>query len=518
MTNSKKYNILWADDEIDLLKPHILFLENKGYQVTPVLSGLEAIEAVKVQQYDLLFLDENMPGLTGLDTLQRIKEFNPSIPIVMVTKSEEENLMEQAIGEKIADYLIKPVNPSQLLLCLKKVLEKNSLITETKTTNYRQEFSRISMAMNDISSLEEWKSIYQRLAYWEIELEEGDPHISELLEMQKTEANNLFARFICREYEGWFSADEEDKPLMSHNLMQNKVLPLLNEGEKVFFIVIDNFRFDQWVSIKPMLSELFTIEEDLYSTILPTDTQYARNAIFAGLTPLEIKTRYPEYWVEDEDERSRNAFEEDLLNKFFERRRKAYKVSYNKVYETSFGQKLLSNIRNLSAYDLNVIVLNFVDMLSHTRTESRMIRELAGSEAAYRSLTKSWFKHSITYNLFKEISEMGYRIVLTTDHGSIRVKTPVKVVGEKNITTNLRYKMGRSLSYNEKEVYEVSSPEAIGLPKQNITDKYIFTMEQDFFAYPNNFNHYVQYYKNSFQHGGVSLEEMLVPIITMKIK
>ena len=518
MSTSKVYQILWADDEIDLLKPHILFLKNKGYEVTPVLSGNEAIDAVQAEHFDLIFLDEHMPGLTGLDTLQRIKELRPFVPVIMVTKSEEEELMNQAIGGKITDYLIKPVNPSQLLLSLKKHLHQSDIISEATTMNYRQEFAQISMQLSDRLSLDEWKELYRRLVHWELELEQGDAQMRELLEMQKAEAGRLFSRFIMRHYEGWIR-EPEGRPTLSPDLFKKQVFPLLDAGEKVFFILIDNFRYDQWESVKAMLSEFYTFdEEQLYLSILPTATQYARNAIFSGLMPLDIAKMFPELWVDEESEEGKNLNEEPMIQTLLQRYRKNYSFSYNKVYEPRFGEKLLSNLNSLKQYPLNVIVLNFVDMLSHARTESKMIRELANTEAAYRSLTKSWFRHSTTYNLFKQIAEMGYRVVLTTDHGTIRVKDPVKIIGDKNTNTNLRYKVGKTLSYNPKEVYEVTVPAKVGLPQTKLSDKYVFCYNDDFFAYPNNYNYYVQYYRDTFQHGGISLEEMLVPLITMSPK
>lgn len=511
-----KYNILWADDEIDMLKPHVMFLQEKGFAVDTVVSGQDALDAITQKTYDLVLLDEQMPGITGLETLQGIKAQLPHMPIVMITKSEEEDLMNQALGSKISDYLIKPVNPNQLLLCLKKNLQQNNFISDVVTKGYQKDFSKIGIQMSDTIDLDGWKDLYKKLVYWELQLEGEANAMSELLDAQKMEAGRLFGKYICRNYENWINSEE--RPTMSPDLFKKHVFPLIDSGEKVFFILIDNFRFDQWESVKGMVQEFYTTQEDMYLSILPTATQYARNSIFSGLMPLDISKMFPDLWVDEESEEGKNLNEEPMIKTLLDRYRKKYSFSYNKVYETKFGERFLSNLSDLKNNDLNVVVLNFVDMLSHARTESKMIRELAVNEAAYRSITNSWFKHSTTYNLFKKIAEMGYKVILTTDHGTIRVKNPVKIVGDRNTNTNLRYKVGKSLNYNPKEVFEVHKPESIGLPKNNLSDKYVFSLNNDFFAYPNNYNYYVQYYKDTFQHGGISLEEMLIPIITMTPK
>ncbi len=513
----RKDKILWADDEIDLLKPHILFLEEKGYEVVPVVSGQDAIDCCKEQIFDIIFLDENMPGLSGLETLVQIKQINPDVPVVMVTKSEEESIMNQAIGNKIADYLIKPVNPNQLFLSIKKNVHKSNIITETTTINYQQEFSRIGMQISNANSTNDWMDIYKKIIYWELTLQEGQSEMQDLLRMQKKEANNSFGKFIKKNYLDWIQKPEE-RPLMSPDLFKNKVFPLLDKDEKIFFILIDNFRLDQWHSVKSLLSDSFTFDESLYYSILPTATQYARNSIFSGLMPVQIEKMFPELWIDEESEEGKNINEEPLIKTQIERFRKKYTFSYNKIYDSLYGEKILNNISDLTKNQLNVIVINFVDMLSHARTESKMIRELAQSEAAYRSLTRSWFQHSTTLELFKKIADKGFKIILTTDHGTIRVDNPIKIVGDKNTNTNLRYKVGKNMDYNYKELYEIREPEKAGLPSPNLSTKYIFAMNESFFAYPNNYNYYVSYYKNTFQHGGVSLEEMLVPIITLHPK
>lgn len=515
----KKDRLLWADDEIDLLKPHILFLEGKGFDVTTVCSGQDAIDCVKEETFDIIFLDENMPGLSGLETLAIIKENNPDVPVIMITKSEEESIMNQAIGSKIADYLIKPVNPNQILLSIKKNLHKNEIITQTTTSGYQQEFMKIGMQINDSFTSEEWKEVYKKLVYWELELEDSQTGMIDLLRTQKEDANNMFCKFIKRNYDSWMiNPDEEDRPLMSPEIFKKQLFPLLDKGEKIFFILIDNFRLDQWREIKDMLADYFTFHEDMYYSILPTATQYARNAIFSGLMPLQIEKMFPEFWVDEDSEEGKNLNEKPLIETQIERFRKKYSFSYHKINESSYGDKLLQNFNQFDSFQLNVVVLNFIDMLSHARTESRMVRELASTEAAYRSVTRSWFKHSFALEMFRKIAEKGYKIILTTDHGTIRVNNPIKVTGDKHVNSNLRYKLGKNLSYNPKEVFEIKDPERIGLPSPNISSRYIFAMNQDFFAYPNNYNYYVSYYKDTFQHGGISMEEMMVPLITLEPK
>jgi CheY-like chemotaxis protein len=516
----QRYTILWADDEIDLLKPHILFLQQRGYDITPVNNGSEAVELSDSKHFDVVFLDEHMPGMSGLEALAQIKNSKPNIPVVMITKNEEEQIMEEAIGSKIADYLIKPINPSQILLSVKKILDNKRLVIEKTNHDYQQEFQKISMAFLDNMNFEQWADIYKKLAFWELQMDQADNQdMGEVLEMQKVEANSNFCRFIRRQYESWLNDPKADKPLMSHQLMKKKIFPEVKEGRPTFLIVIDNLRYDQWKTIEPVISEYYNVDtEETYYSILPTTTAYARNAIFSGMLPSDMAKNYPELWVGEDVDDGKNNFEDQFLDRNIRRNNLKIKFSYNKIKHLEEGRDLVDTINNLYNNDLNVIVYNFVDMLSHARTDMAMVRELAPDEAAYRSLTKSWFIHSPLLDILKKISEKKARVIITTDHGTIRVKRPFKIVGDKTVNSNLRYKQGKNLGYEGEKVLTATKPERFFLPKSNVSTSYVFATEDQFFAYPNNYNYYVNFYKDTFQHGGVSLEEMIIPLIFLSSK
>lgn len=516
----QRYTILWADDEIDLLKPHILFLQQRGYDITPVNNGAEAVELSEARHFDVVFLDEHMPGMSGLEALAQIKNNKPNLPVVMITKNEEEQIMEEAIGAKIDDYLIKPINPSQILLAIKKILDNKRLVIEKTNLSYQQEFRKISMAFLDDMNHEQWADIYKKLVFWELQMEEADNRdMAEVLEMQKVEANVNFCRFVKRNYENWLNNPNADKPLFSHQLMKKKVFPELKSGTPCFFVLIDNLRWDQWKTIEPLLNEYFNIEqEESYYSILPTTTAYARNAIFSGLMPSDMAKTHPDLWVGEDEDESKNNFEDDFLAKQVRKNNLNIKFSYNKIKKLEEGRDLADSINNLFHNDLNVIVYNFVDMLSHARTDMAMIRELAPDEAAYRSITKSWFMHSPLFEILRKISEKKAKVIITTDHGTVRVKRPFKIVGDRSVNTNLRYKQGKNLGFEGDKVFEAPKPERFFLPKTNVSTAYVFAIEDQFFAYPNNYNYYVNFYKDTFQHGGVSLEEVIIPYILLSSK
>ena len=513
--------IIWVDDEIESLQSQKLFLESKGYEVITFNNGFDAIEFVKSNFADVILMDESMPGISGLETLAKIKEIKQHIPVVLITKNETERLMDEAIGSQISDYLLKPVNPNQVLLSLKKIIDNKRLVAEKTTASYQQQFRDLFMALNDNPDFNQWMDIYKKLVYWELEMEKSDsPEMREIFASQKEEANAEFFKFISKNYAKWMNPKAAEAPIMSHNLFQFKVLPHVEKNIPVFFILIDNLRYDQWKTIQPIFAESFRIlEEETFYSILPTATQYSRNAIFSGLLPIDIEKQFPEQWKNDEDEGGKNLFEEEFFRAQLKRLKKDdCKTSYTKVLNHIDGQNLVSNIHNLLSNDLNIIVYNFVDMLSHARTEMEVLKELAGDEVSYRSVTKSWFEHSALHQALKKIADKKIKLIVATDHGTVRVKTACKVIGDKQTTTNLRYKHGRNLNYEPKEVLAFKDPKEAGLPVPTINSSFIFAKTDEYLCYPNNFNHYANYYKNTFQHGGISLEEMIVPIIKMESK
>jgi DNA-binding response OmpR family regulator len=514
----RKIRILWTDDEVEALKPHIFFLQEKGYEIDTCSNGNDTIDLVRQNSYDLIFLDENMPGLSGIETLKLIKEVRTDIPVVMITKSDEEELMEAAIGSEIADYLIKPVKPKQVLLAIKKILDQRRLITEKTTTDYRMEFSRISNMISTASTYTDWTELYRKLVFWESELEKStDPGMSDILKLQENEANNSFSKFMINNYSGWLNSENTDKPLLSPALFSDKIFPQIHEHKPLFFILIDNMRFDQWKTISAELSGLYRIiDEDIYFSILPTATQFSRNSIFAGLMPSVIAEKMPEFWVDEEEEEGKNNFEEELFKSQLNRKGLKYKWSYNKISSSQQGKKVNEKVRSMLENDINILVFNFVDMLSHARTEIGVIRDLASDEPAYRSLTRSWFLHSSLFELLKTLAAYPVKVIFSTDHGTIRVQNPVKIIGDRNTSSNLRYKMGRNLDYDPKKVFELRNPEKAMLPKTNISSRYIFALNKDYLVYQNNYNYYAGYYKDTFQHGGISMQEIMLPVACLE--
>ena len=512
--------ILWIDDEIELLKPHIMLLESKGYEVSTCNNGYDAVDMVGETAYDVIILDEMMPGMTGLETLPLIKDVRPTTPVIMVTKSEEEDIMNRAIGSKIADYIIKPVNPSQMLPLIKKHVHSQQLVTEHTTAEYRAEFGRITQMVQSASTFADWCNIYRKIVAWDIELTaSSDATVRDILLYQKEEANREFCRFVRNNYKEWINARSEATPVMSHTLLRSKVFPTVDINPKTTLLLIDNFRYDQWRAISSALRGYYDVaSEEFYCSILPTATQYARNAIFAGLMPLAIDRLMPSKWLNDNEEGGKNRYEEEFLGRHIAQNGKRYKWSFDKLVRPEAGRKLLDNMRHIYDADFSVIVYNFLDILSHARTETDIIRELTEDDASFRSLTRSWFDNSELLTLLKLLSEHGHTVIITSDHGTVRVDNPIRVQGDRETSVNLRYKTGRNLAYDRKQVFEITRPEEVQLPAGSLSSSYIFAYDRDFMVYNNDANRHIRYYRNTFQHGGISLEEMVVPYIVLQPK
>ncbi len=512
--------VLWIDDEIDLLKPHVMFLQAKGYEVITLNNGVDAVDTIKNQPVDIIFLDEQMPGLSGLETLSRIKTLFPAIPVVMVTKSEEERIMDEAIGSKISDYLLKPVNPGQILLAIKKQLESKRLESERSTSSYQQEFREIGMNLSPNLSYKEWENIYKKLVFWDMELSKTDDEgMKEILRNQKDEANLLFSKFVEKNYIDFLKKGSENDFDMSHTVLRKRLFPVLNDEFPVFFILIDNLRYDHWKVLQQHLRPyLTTLSEDTYMSILPSVTHYARNSMFAGLLPSEIEKKYPDYWISEDSVQYKNQNEKMLLEEYLKRFGKEVNYTYNKVLNQSYGFKILDYLPKMMSTPLNVIIYNFIDMLSHASTEIELLREMANDDDAYRSLIGSWIDHSPLLELIKNLTGRKAIVIITSDHGSIRIYNPVRIKGDRDTSVNLRFKIGRNLEFDPKEAFSVRNPGDIFLPKTTITSSFVFCRQNDFFVYPNNFNQYVNYYRNTIQHGGISMEELMVPYAVLQPK
>jgi len=515
-----KVRILWADDEIDLLKPQLFFLEKKGYDVSTVTNGHDALDLLeKDQSVEVVFLDESMPGISGLETLSQIKSKYAHLPVVLITKNEAENLMEEAIGSQIDDYLIKPVNPNQILLTLKKIIDNKRLVSEKTATDYQMAFRQLHMEMSSGLDYKTWVEFYKSIIEWELRIDSSDAnHMDEIFHNQKSEANREFSKFIEKNYQSWHK--DEEGPIMSHQLIKDKLIDDLEEKVPTIFLLLDNLRYDQWKVLEPIINDRYRVlEEDYFYSILPTCTQYSRNAIFSGLTPKGIQEYYPDKWLNDNEPGGKNKHEEFFVKEQMDRLvKRDLKIQYFKILNTEHAKNLNDKILNTLNNDLTVIVYNFIDTLSHARTEMEVLKELAGDEKAYRSLTKSWFLNSPLWNALQKLSEHKHKLVITTDHGTIRVNSPSKIIADRDTTTNLRYKVGKNLKYKGSDVLAVEDPHNCGLPRPNLSSTFVFAKDDSFFLYPNNYNKFLGMYKNTFQHGGISLEEIICPYVKLDPK
>lgn len=519
-----KANILWVDDEIELLQSNILFLKQKGYDLFEATNGDDAVNIIREKNIDLVFLDEMMPGKGGLETLIEIKDIEPSLPVVMVTKNETESLMEDAIGKKISDYLLKPVNPKQMLLVCKKILDAKRLKGDQVSRDYIQEFNQISMALMGDLSLEDWINIHIKMTNWEIELDEHpELGLKQTILDQRRECNVEFSKFVERNYRTWVnSVNDYDKPVLSNQVVDKYLIPDLDKYKSVFFFVVDCMRLDQWLMMEKYLNDYFRISKSYYYSLLPTATPYCRNAIFAGLFPSEIEKHYPQLWKSnDDDENSKNNFEKEFLQKLIDRRKINLRneLKYTKIMDSDFSRGIESRIQSFTDIHLNAIVINFVDMIAHSRSDTAILKEIAPDESAYRSLTESWFEHSSFFGMLRQLSgRPDVKVIITTDHGSIRCLHGVKAMGDRESSTNLRYKYGRNVKAESRNAIYVKNPLEFRLPQRNGLVNYIIAKEDFYFVYPTDYHKYLNQYNDTFQHGGISMEEMILPVISLESK
>lgn len=514
----ERRKILWADDEIELLHPHILFLEERGFDVTAVTNGDDAINQVRRNNFEVVLLDEHMSGKDGITTFAEIKTLRPGISTVMITKSEEEQLMEEAIGQQIDDFLTKPVNPSQILMVLKKLTEAAKINRDRIAREYIAQFNEISALIAAGANWRDWTDVHVKLSNWDIELERfPDLGLTDVLQDQKNQCNLEFARFVEDHYRDWING--KDSPLLSVGVVERFLASPLKQGKRILLLVIDCLRMDQYLAIEPLLAQLFNIKRDYYYSILPTSTPYSRNAIFSGLYPNELERHFPDLWKRGEDdESSSNRFEHQLLDKQLAKLGVNLKTDskYVKILDPEEADNVERKVASYFNLPLFSMVFNFVDILAHARSNSDVIKEMVRNEGSYRAITRSWFEHSSLFNILRAFANQDILIILTSDHGSIRTQRGAKVVSDKEASTNLRYKYGRNLKCDAKNALFIRDPEDYKLPRRGININYIIAKEDYYFVYPTNYHKYVNLYKNSFQHGGISLEEMILPIAIME--
>lgn len=523
MATETSRRILWADDEIDLLKPHIRFLEQKGYAVTAVPNGEDALAALERERYDVLLIDEMMPGLGGLETLDRLKQSDSTLPVILVTKSEEETLMEEAIGRRITDYLIKPVNPSQVFLACKRVFDAQKLQDSQRARDYVGEMQRWQMLDRRRLDWAGWVDLAVDVARWDVALD-GAPEAG----LQQAHADFRrgldidFGRLIEERYPGWAQAAARgagDRPMLSTDVVRRAVVPHLQAGTRVMFVVIDCMRLDQWFTLEPLLEEWYTIERDYYCSILPTATPYSRNAIFSGLLPAQLFKTHPDLWQESSnDERTKNRFERQLLELQLQRLRVTPPrgTKYLKIYDAEEANNTRRQINSFAGLSLVSMVFNFLDILAHGRSESEILQELAPDEAAFRAVMKAWFTHSPLYEIFQALASQDCVVVVTTDHGSVLGRRAALVHGNRDTSTNLRYKFGINLNTDPKQAIIVRRPMDYLLPDDGVNKNYVLAREDFYFVYPTRFHEFERQYRGSFQHGGVSMEEMVLPLVTLR--
>ena len=510
--------ILWVDDEVDLLKPHLLFLQARGYHVDAISNGDDALELLRENSYDLVLLDDQMPGRSGLEVLEVMRRENPHQRVVMVTKSEEDHTMTEAIGRRVDDYLVKPTSPRQVLSVVTRILEGSSIQQQRVAQDFAARFGTLSRAAQDASTADDYAAVYAELVGWQVRLEAaGETGLLDTVHQLVIDLRRDFGAWVVGEYPRWMK-DAADRPRLSVDLVREFLVPRLG-AEPVWFVVLDCMRLDQWRAMAPLLAPYFEIEESFHYSILPTATPYARNAIFSGLYPDQIAEKRPEWWDASDDEGSLNAFEDQLLIEQLKRLTgRDVPVHYEKIFSDRQAEQVRARVNHALRTPGMVIALvfNFVDLMTHGRSESPILMEVARDEAALRDLTKAWFERSTAYAVLQEAARQGHKVILTTDHGSILCQHSTTVFARKDATSNLRYKFGQDLRAEiASTAFSTRDEKDLRLPPGRLGMSYVLALEDFFFVYPTKLREYQARYKNSFLHGGISPEEMIVPVASL---
>jgi DNA-binding response OmpR family regulator len=509
--------ILWIDDEIEALRPHILYLNEKSYDVTPVSNGDDAISMIKTFRYDVILLDQMMPGQDGMSVLARVRELDSTIPLIMVTQCREDELINEALGKRISDFLVKPIGGAQIASTLKRVLDQTKIIEEQVPHKYTEDFNQIRLIKDSAPDWRNWAEIYLKLVEWDLEFDLlGETGLEETHLEQKKECNALFSDYVAENYTRWIRG--EDAPVLSVDVLDRFVIPHLRKNKQVYFIVVDCLRLDHWLAIEPLLQPYYYIDQSCYYSILPSATLYSRNALFSGLFPLELSEKFPQYWLENsENQTSTNRFEKQLLQSKLRNAGLRLKpgLRYFKIFDAKGGNEYIRQVSSFERISLSALIVNFIDILTHQRSQLDVLQQIAPDESAFRSLAKSWFAHSALFEILKIISPRDAVVVLTTDHGSVLGNRPTKAFGNRQTSTSLRFKVGTDLACDEGQAVYIKQPNSYKLPAESSNKNYIIAKDDYYFVYPNQFHEYTRQFRGGFQHGGISMGELIVPVVTM---
>jgi len=507
-------SVLWIDDEADLLESHRIFLREKGFEVDAATNADDAVEMLRRRPYGIVLLDEQMPGKRGLEAYHEIRELDPLLPIVMVTKSEEDATLREAIGVDVRDYLVKPINPRQVLTVITRVLEGPRIRQQHIARSFVDRFRAMELERERTLDWRGWVARYAEMVDWDIQLAQArEQSLYDALQALYPDLRREFAAYMKTAYPAWLRDLEGDRPPLSIDVVGEFLLPVLERSRGVVFVVIDCLRLDQWRVLQPLVAPLFDVELTHHFSVLPTATPYSRNALFSGLFPGEIAARFPDWWG-DRDDESLNAHEKALLEAQLRELKVPAPVRYEKISSAHDAAELERRLGGAIANEgVSAFVFNFVDLLTHGRSESAILYQVAKDEIALRQITRQWFERSLLFALLKEAARRGVPVLVTSDHGSIHCQTPATVYAKRDATANLRYKFGEDLRAERAEhALLFSNADDLRLPRRGLGANTLLAVGDTFFVYPTKLREYQTRYRGSFLHGGVTPEEVILPV------